>query len=176
MTIGEKLKEYRKEKGLTQVELADILDVEPTLLSKFENNKRIPQNSTLLRINKLLNEKVKDAKILNLSFSKSSNGSLNARLQIPLMWLDVLGLSQENKAVLVNLENNQINIKTLDAKVGDAVEIEFKNGKFRHGEIKEIKKDIIELNILNTIDIDPITETIQVIDIKDITVLDEFEM
>lgn len=172
MDLGEKLKKYREEKGLTQIQLAEILDVKPTLLSKFENGRK-PQDSTILRINKLFNEDTKDSKILNIAFNKSGNGGLNARIQIPLMWLDVLGLNKDNKAVLLNLENNQIVLKPLVANVGDVVEIEFKDGHLRHGEIKKIKKTEIHLNILNTFK--PLTEIVQVIDIKNITVLDEFE-
>lgn len=172
MDLGEKLKQYRQEKGLTQIQLAEILDIEPTLLSKFENGRK-PQGSTLLRINKLFNEDTKDSKILNIAFNKSGNGGLNARIQIPVMWLDVLGLDKDSKAVLLNLENNQIILKTLGANVGDAVEIEFKDGHFRHGEIKKISKTEIELDILNTLK--PVVEVIPVIDIKNIIVLDEFE-
>lgn len=172
-TIGERLKKYREEKKLTQSQLADLLEITPSLVSKFENGKRLPQDSTLVRICKLFNEDVKDSKILNLAFSKSSNGGMNTRLQIPSMWLDVLGLNQESKAILVNLEENQIKIKPLCANVGDAVEIELKNGRFRYGEIKEIKKDTIEIYILNTPVPNSEVDSIPVISIKNVFVLDE---
>lgn len=172
-TIGERLKKYREEKKLTQSQLADLLEITPTLISKLENGKRTAQDNLLNRIYKLFNEDVKDARTTNIIFTKSGKENINARLQIPLMWIDALGLNQENRRVIINLENGQINIRTLNANVGDAVEIELKNGRFRYGEIKEIKKDTIEIYILNTPVPNSKTEVINIIDMKDIFVLDE---
>ena len=38
MSIGEKIKKYRVEKGLTQQELADIIGVQRAAISKYEKN------------------------------------------------------------------------------------------------------------------------------------------
>lgn len=44
---GERLSEMRKDKGLNQQQLADILKIHKTTLSKYENNQTIPDSSII---------------------------------------------------------------------------------------------------------------------------------
>ncbi len=50
MNFGEKLRQLRNEKGLTQPELADAIGIEQSYLSKLENDKSLPSNDVLNRI------------------------------------------------------------------------------------------------------------------------------
>lgn len=50
MKFGDKLRQYRQEKGLTQPELADAMGIEQSYLSKLENGKSLPSNDVLNRI------------------------------------------------------------------------------------------------------------------------------
>lgn len=50
LTKGEIIRSLRKEKGLTQAELADKLKVSYVVISQLENNKRNPKYETLRRI------------------------------------------------------------------------------------------------------------------------------
>jgi len=50
-----RLKELRKNKKLTQVSLQMHTGIEQTLLSKFENEERIPPTETLLRLAEFYN-------------------------------------------------------------------------------------------------------------------------
>ena len=50
MQFGEKLRSLRKNKDLTQPELAEALGIEQSYLSKLENGKSIPSNDVLNRI------------------------------------------------------------------------------------------------------------------------------
>lgn len=49
-TFGERLKELRKEKRLTQKQLAQILFIDDTSISKYENGKNGPENVILNQI------------------------------------------------------------------------------------------------------------------------------
>lgn len=50
MTIGENIRKYRKEKGLTQKELAERLGVSQAMITQYENGKRIPKIDTINNI------------------------------------------------------------------------------------------------------------------------------
>lgn len=50
MNFGEKLRQLRNEKGLTQPELANAMGIEQSYLSKLENDKSLPSNDVLNRI------------------------------------------------------------------------------------------------------------------------------
>lgn len=45
-----KIKELRKERGLTQTEFAEIMNLNPVTVNRYENNKRFPDISTLISI------------------------------------------------------------------------------------------------------------------------------
>ena len=53
-----KIKELRKEKGLSQRKLADMLNVSPSYIQKIESNKKNPSISTLKKISNALNIEV----------------------------------------------------------------------------------------------------------------------
>ena len=50
MSIGQNIKKYRKEKGYTQIAVQMHTGIEQALLSKFENEERIPPTETLIRL------------------------------------------------------------------------------------------------------------------------------
>lgn len=50
MSLGDKIKEYRKSSGLSQEELAEKLNVSRQAITKWENNKGIPDISNLIAI------------------------------------------------------------------------------------------------------------------------------
>ena len=50
MTLGEKLKQLRNDKNLSQPELADKIGIEQSYLSKLENDKSIPSNDIFKRL------------------------------------------------------------------------------------------------------------------------------
>ncbi len=50
MKFGEKLKELRNEKEMTQPEMAEAIGIEQSYLSKLENDKSLPSNDIFVRI------------------------------------------------------------------------------------------------------------------------------
>ena len=53
-SIGEQIRDARKAKGLTQDELANMMNVGRTVVSKWETGNRLPDAETLLRLSKAL--------------------------------------------------------------------------------------------------------------------------
>ncbi len=54
-----------------------------------------------------------EERILNIIWSKSGSGSPTTKLSIPIYWLYHMGMSKEDRKVIVkfNYETNEINIK-----------------------------------------------------------------
>lgn len=50
MTIGEKIKHYRKLSGMTQSELAERSGIHPVTIRKYETNKLIPKTEQIIKI------------------------------------------------------------------------------------------------------------------------------
>ncbi|MCM1167839.1 MAG: helix-turn-helix domain-containing protein [Lachnospiraceae bacterium] len=55
MTIGEKIKYLRKQKGVTQTELAELTGIHQVSIAKYEKDKMIPQPEQLEKITEALN-------------------------------------------------------------------------------------------------------------------------
>ena len=64
MNIGLNIANLRKEKNLTQEELANIINVSPKTISSYETNRSIPNIEILILLSKVLNTSIND--ILNL--------------------------------------------------------------------------------------------------------------
>lgn len=54
MNFGERISRLRKNRGMTQRELADALNISRAALSHYENNRRLPDYDMLRRISELL--------------------------------------------------------------------------------------------------------------------------
>ena len=50
MDVGSRIKTAREELGISQVELAERIDVSPSIVAKWETNTRTPLIGTLTRI------------------------------------------------------------------------------------------------------------------------------
>lgn len=55
MTIGEKIKYLRKQKGVTQIELAQLTGIHQVSIAKYEKDKMVPQPEQLQKIIEALN-------------------------------------------------------------------------------------------------------------------------
>ena len=53
--FSERLKSLRKEKGVTQQELAELLNIAPSTIGMYEQGKRTPDHITLKAISELFN-------------------------------------------------------------------------------------------------------------------------
>lgn len=60
MTIGELIKQYRNDKGMTQKQLAEMLGLAEITIRQYETNKREPKIPMLRRIAKILGVSFQD--------------------------------------------------------------------------------------------------------------------
>lgn len=58
--VGKRIKELREAKKLKQVQLAELIDMEATNLSKLEKGVHLPKEENLKKITKALNVDIKD--------------------------------------------------------------------------------------------------------------------
>ena len=67
------IRQIRKARGLTQKELADMIDVSESIISQYENERKSPSNETLLKLGEALDCSVSDIlddrKALNFALS-----------------------------------------------------------------------------------------------------------
>ena len=155
MTIGKRIAHLRKEKGLTQEELAGRMGVSPQAVSKWENDQTCPDISVLPALSKLLGvtvdellgcapqlpavrclppEERKDPRDMMLRITVDSAEGDKIRVNLPIALVEV--------AMEIGMEMPQINgneaMKGIDLKkvlelvrlgcVGDLVEVESAEG------------------------------------------------
>ena len=72
--IGARIKQARKERGLTQAQLAELLDITPKYLSNFETGERLPRFETFIDIANVLNYSA-DALLCDVLEAPAAGGS-----------------------------------------------------------------------------------------------------
>lgn len=116
--IGDKLKMYRENKGMSMSELGHIVGVSKQSIHRYENNVKSPSSSTLIEISQALNVHPSDF------FSDSSNKieitDINFRDKIKLYHLE-----QEVDDIQTICKNHINNLIELEQLLDDI--IEFKN-------------------------------------------------
>jgi transcriptional regulator with XRE-family HTH domain len=102
MTLGEKIKQLRREKGLSQAVLEQRSGVNSKLLSKYENGRIIPTADTLRKIAEGL-----EISADYLLFDNVPKNGLSPLKDLELfeMFKEVEGMDQENKGMIKNLIN-----------------------------------------------------------------------
>lgn len=71
MTFGEKIQKLRKERGLSQKQLATLISVSRQALSKWENSASIPDTENVLRISKTFGVSIDD--LLNDEYDREGD-------------------------------------------------------------------------------------------------------
>ena len=155
MTIGKRIAFLRKEKGLTQEELAGHMDISPQAVSKWENDQTCPDISALPKLARLLGvtvdellegkealpavrmlppEQRKDIKDMLLRITVDSAEGDRIRVNLPMALVEI--------AMEIGMEMPQINgndaLKGIDMKkvlemvrlgfVGNLVEVDSADG------------------------------------------------
>ena len=155
MTIGKRIALLRKEKGMTQEDLANAMGVSPQAVSKWENDQTCPDISALPKLSKLLGVTVdellegkqelpavrvlppaerKDMKDMLLRITVDSADGDRVRVNVPLALVEV--------AMEIGMEMPQVNgndaLKGIDLKkvlelvrmgcVGNLVEVDSSGG------------------------------------------------
>jgi len=100
-TLGKRLARLRKQKGFTQVELAEKIGIIQTIISDYERDRIRPRPDMIVRYAKAL--KVSTDEILGVK--KSGNGSKRPNLKIARRMRKIEELSpSQQKAVLESID------------------------------------------------------------------------
>ena len=153
-TLGNRISQLRKEKGLTQEELAQHLDVSPQAVSKWENDLTCPDISSLPKLTQILGvsvdtllsgkaepvaqivpvEQRKDIKDMMLRIMVDSAEGDKVRGNLPLALIQVaLDMGMElpqlsGNAALQNIDLRQILELVRQGAIGNLVEVESADG------------------------------------------------
>lgn len=74
---------------------------------------------------------------LKISFNKSGSGSISASVRLPISWLKELGLTQENREVSINFDNNKIIIEKEGNDMLNKLKNELLNERFTLPELDD---------------------------------------
>ncbi len=155
MTIGKRIALLRKEKGLTQEDLANAMGVSPQAVSKWENDQTCPDISALPKLSKLLGVTVdellsgkeelpavrvlppaerKDPKDMLLRITVDSADGDRVRVNLPIALVEV---AMEMGMAMPQINGNEA-LKGIDLKkvlemvrlgcVGNLVEVDSADG------------------------------------------------
>ena len=114
MTMGEKIKAARKEKGLTQKRLSELLEVSVDTIKKYERGDRTPRPDTLKQLEEILEVKLFELMQNKVVLAEFKNTSARVS-SIPKSWLNELGINEENRKIELSFDRDRIIIR----KMGD---------------------------------------------------------
>ncbi len=152
-TLGKRISALRKEKGLTQDALAQLLEVSPQAVSKWENDQACPDIGLLPQLAKILGttvdvllsgeveqkpavqvlppEKRKDINEMMLRIIVDSSDGDKVRVNLPLSLVQVAldsGMEIQGVNNLGNIDWNQIMALISQGVVGNLVEVDSADG------------------------------------------------
>ena len=153
-TLGSRIAQFRKEKGYTQDDLAQMLDISPQAVSKWENDLTCPDISLLPKLAQILGvsvdtllsgktepiaqivpvEERKDLKDMMLRIIVDSAEGDKVRVNLPLALVQValdmgLELPQvSGNSALQNIDLRQIMELVRQGAIGNLVEVESADG------------------------------------------------
>ena len=155
MTIGKRIAALRKEKGLTQEELAGHMGVSPQAVSKWENDQTCPAISALPKLARLLGVSVdellegkqelpavrvlppaerKDLKDMMLRITVDSADGDRVRVNVPMALVEVameIGMEMpqiNGQDALKGIDMNKVLRLVREGLVGNLVEVDSADG------------------------------------------------
>ncbi|MGH0601509.1 helix-turn-helix domain-containing protein [Bacillus mycoides] len=104
--FGQRLKALRLEKGMTQQQLADFLDIEKSNISRFESGKQSPSSDNRIKMAKLFNVSVDY--MLGLSEHKTLNQEKSDKIskEASALMEKINKLPPEKRILIENLIDN----------------------------------------------------------------------
>ena len=90
MNLGEKIYKLRTEKGLSQGNLAEMLEVSRQSISKWENNSAAPELDKLMKL----------SEIFNITLDELVKGEITQNKKIQLKQMDKISQTQKTVGIL----------------------------------------------------------------------------
>ncbi|MBQ6715084.1 MAG: helix-turn-helix transcriptional regulator [Clostridia bacterium] len=156
MTLGKRIAQYRKEKGLTQEALAQAMNVSAQAVSKWENDQTCPDISSLPLLSKILgvtvdellsgksenlptvamqpleNRKAIEEMMLRIVVDSADGDKVRVNLPMALIKVAIeLGVEMpqvSGNSALKNIDFKQIFDLVSHGAIGNLVEVESSNG------------------------------------------------
>lgn len=155
LTLGKRIAALRKQKDLRQDDIAQLLDVSPQAVSKWENDQTCPDIGLLPKLAQILGvttdellsgkqelqevrvlppEERKDIKDMLLRIIVDSSGGDKVRINLPMALVQIaLDMGTEmpqisGKEALKNIDLNQIMELVRQGAIGNLVEVESADG------------------------------------------------
>ncbi|ALS17785.1 helix-turn-helix domain-containing protein [Clostridium butyricum] len=96
--LGDRIKELREKKNLTQSQLSKILGVSPSTIGMWEQNRRSPDNESLNKIADLFNVSIDSlfGRTDHIS-SNESNNNIITQINIPKEYTDKYKITSRDK-------------------------------------------------------------------------------
>lgn len=135
MKIGNNIKFYRKQKGLTQSQLAEMLNVSTITIQNYENNRRKPSIETLTKIAKALDIPV--SKLIEDDKFKKQTESSNMKEKIKF-YREKLNMSKSELARQIGVSPSYITMLENGDKSNPSMEILLKISKVLNIDITEL--------------------------------------
>ena len=115
MSFGENLKNVRKQRGVTQEELAEILGVSRQAISKWESDSGYPETEKLLVISKTLNISI-DYLLNDVTVMKEKEKTEEKKLEEKLLPFAQI-LPKETLELFLQSYENEIKIKEFRLRI-----------------------------------------------------------
>lgn len=114
MNIGENIKTYRKEKGLTQEQLGNLSGLSKNAIYNYENNKRVPNIDTIKQIANALDIPISiltgERDAIDL-FATAGGLEDNSKVEALMSKLNITKLTPDNiNSIRYNLEKDKIDL------------------------------------------------------------------
>ena len=155
MTLGKRIATFRKEKGITQEELAQMLDISGQAVSKWENDLTCPDINTLPRLAQILGvtvdellsgkkepvvvlvpkEQRKDIKDMMLKIVVDDSDGDKVRINLPVPVIKIaleMGMQMpqfSGNSMLQNINIEQIMAMIEQGVMGNLLEVEGADGE-----------------------------------------------
>jgi repressor LexA len=147
MFRGDRLKELREERNMTQIELADILCIRNTSISRYETNEREPDSETLTNIAELFN--VSTDYLLNRTPNrKGIPNKIDVKNTVPI---PVVGVIRAGEPILAeqNIESYVL-VTPEEARNGEYFYLRVTGDSMSNARIKE--SDLVYVRKQDTVD------------------------
>ncbi|MDY3001910.1 helix-turn-helix transcriptional regulator [Romboutsia timonensis] len=114
MNIGENIKTYRKEKGLTQEQLGNLSGLSKNAIYNYENNKRVPNIDTIKQIANALDIPISiltgERDAIDL-FATAGGLEDNSKVEALMSKLNITKLTPDNiNSIRYTLEKDKVNL------------------------------------------------------------------
>ncbi len=117
MSIGDNIRNFRKERGLSQLQLGERLKVSQQMIGQFENNANPPKLETLQKIATALDislEQLLDINYFDTTMNLNTIKKQLSQIEVVESYLDLLGFSIKSNVTKWHWEDDSKEVQIVD--------------------------------------------------------------